>query len=466
MTGFIDGYGSRQSHIITESIAPTGTVLVTNGSTAVVGTTTNFLSWNVGDKFKSTDGVLYLIDAIADNTHLTLHTTYGGSTLSGQSYIMNRINYQIQITIYSGVGDSTTNDVYLKNHCLHFPNDIQFTDSSNNLLYFWIRDPTANPCHAWVKVGDIASSNDSLIYIYYGNSGQTTPVSNMSGINTFLSFDDFENGTNNVTPAGWTSDAYIPVVVTNNTDYVKNGSLGAKFGPDTGGNSNNYSNRSISALAVSKQHAIEFDAEIVVDSANYQYIKITNGTNNCIFISTLNSAVWNYHNGSNWLSMITTKTLKQFYHFKIYDFDFSAYKFSVDIDGINRVNQGSMNTARAQVDAFGFASGGSGGALGGLDNFFVRRNVIPEPANSTWGAEEFSCQIIGVTRDSAGNILGSCIVLLYKASDNSFVASITSDASTGAYSFYASDIEQYFVVAFKAGSPDVQGCSDNNLQGS
>jgi hypothetical protein len=70
----------------------------------------------------------------------------------------------------------------------------------------------------------------------------------------------------------------------------------------------------------------------------------------------------------------------------------------------------------------------------------------------------------GVTKDGAGNILGSCTVWLFKASDKSYVASTTSDPTTGVYSFQVTVGIAYFVRAFKDGS-NVFGCTDDDLVG-
>lgn len=76
--------------------------------------------------------------------------------------------------------------------------------------------------------------------------------------------------------------------------------------------------------------------------------------------------------------------------------------------------------------------------------------------------------ISGKTYDQNGAILGGCTVNLYRADSGVFVAQTTSDASTGIYTFTNVCVEgvDYFVVAFKAGSPDVFGCTDDTLVGS
>jgi len=75
--------------------------------------------------------------------------------------------------------------------------------------------------------------------------------------------------------------------------------------------------------------------------------------------------------------------------------------------------------------------------------------------------------ISGVTRDSSGAVLGSCTVWLFKTSDKSFVAEVTSDAVTGAFTFTAVEggATRFFIRAFKDGSPNVFGTTDDDLVG-
>ena len=65
----------------------TGTVSVTNGSTTVTGSGTNWIAGaNVGEGFQGPDGEIYEITAIGSATSLTLASGYGGSTASGVTY--------------------------------------------------------------------------------------------------------------------------------------------------------------------------------------------------------------------------------------------------------------------------------------------------------------------------------------------------------------------------------------------
>lgn len=74
--------------------------------------------------------------------------------------------------------------------------------------------------------------------------------------------------------------------------------------------------------------------------------------------------------------------------------------------------------------------------------------------------------ISGITKDSTGVVLGSCTVKLFRTVDDLLMETVTSDAVTGAYSFASVGLsETYYVVAYKAGSPDVAGTTVNTLVG-
>lgn len=88
----------------------------------------------------------------------------------------------------------------------------------------------------------------------------------------------------------------------------------------------------------------------------------------------------------------------------------------------------------------------------------VVHELLPKPA--------YNFQISGVTKDSAGAVLGSCTVKLYRTSDDVLLFTTTSDATTGAYQFLnASPFFACYVVAYKAGSPDTAGTTVNTIIG-
>ena len=72
--------------------------------------------------------------------------------------------------------------------------------------------------------------------------------------------------------------------------------------------------------------------------------------------------------------------------------------------------------------------------------------------------------ITGVTRDSSGVALGDCVVQLFRTSDDAIVTETVSDGS-GNYAIFAQGTGPFYVVAYKAGAPDVAGTTVNTLQG-
>jgi len=87
------------------------------------------------------------------------------------------------------------------------------------------------------------------------------------------------------------------------------------------------------------------------------------------------------------------------------------------------------------------------------------RSFSPIPAVFAYGAT-----ISGTTKDANGNALASCALVLYRTADDSIAARGVSDAS-GVYRLGASTALVHYLVAYKAGSPDVAGTSVNTLVG-
>lgn len=65
----------------------TGTITLTNGSTAVTGSGTLFADNFVGaDDVLIVDGLMYIVASVTSNTSLTLTRPYTGTTASGKQY--------------------------------------------------------------------------------------------------------------------------------------------------------------------------------------------------------------------------------------------------------------------------------------------------------------------------------------------------------------------------------------------
>lgn len=125
-------------------------------------------------------------------------------------------DYQMKLTVHKGAGDSVGDVVYLKNHSLSWtgtiPNDIRFTKADGTTeLDYWIQDADANTAIIWVEFDPIGTT-DTDFYVYYGKSGDTTTS---NGPDTFVLFDDFEDGNLD----GWTQhNARYPAIISQDWD--------------------------------------------------------------------------------------------------------------------------------------------------------------------------------------------------------------------------------------------------------
>ena len=117
-------------------------------------------------------------------------------------------DYQIKFILSNSSGISNyyapDNVVYTNGTTRPDWYDINVTDSSDTPLPFWVENNTAMAHNAtvWVKVPAIAVDNSSGLKWRYGNSSQTQ--STMTGLNTFLVFDDFLGTSRNTSQMGYT----------------------------------------------------------------------------------------------------------------------------------------------------------------------------------------------------------------------------------------------------------------------
>lgn len=86
------------------------------------------------------------------------------------------------------------------------------------------------------------------------------------------------------------------------------------------------------------------------------------------------------------------------------------------------------------------------------------------PIRSAPMSDYIQARITGITKDSAGAVLGTCSVKLFRTSDNAFLFETISDGS-GNYSFIIGEAGPFYVVSYKVGAPDVAGTTLNTLVG-
>jgi hypothetical protein len=107
-------------------------------------------------------------------------------------------------------------------------------------------------------------------------------------------------------------------------------------------------------------------------------------------------------------------------------------------------------------DVSGYSPAGNGQGLAGLDLF--------EPYSCDGAGTQTKRFIRGVTRDVNGDVLANAIVQGFVTATDAYVGEVTS-AEDGTYILGTETLPgvQHYLVAYKAGSPDVTGATVNTL---
>jgi len=125
-----------------------------------------------------------------------------GQKIKGLTWWNSSWSYRQAVNISNTAGDLTNYQVRLDLNSSNVGSnfnwsnnggDLRFTNSTDNLLNFWIENwnSTGQEATIWVNVTHLPNDTNTTIYMYYGNSGASS-VSNETA--TFDLFDDFESG--------------------------------------------------------------------------------------------------------------------------------------------------------------------------------------------------------------------------------------------------------------------------------
>ena len=101
-------------------------------------------------------------------------------------------DFQVEIKVgYDGLGGA---DVSCEGNCRTDFGDIRFINADYNLLFdYWQEKYTASATSTfWVEIPSLPADSTTTIYMFYGNADAETTS---NGENTFIFFDDFEDGT-------------------------------------------------------------------------------------------------------------------------------------------------------------------------------------------------------------------------------------------------------------------------------
>jgi len=280
--------------------------------------------------------------------------------------------YQVRIKAHYGSGTDSGEDVYLNSHCRTDFGDVRFTDDDGvTLLDYWMEEKVDSDYAVfWVEVADDLSSSNATIYIYYGKSDATTTS---NGDNTFIFFDDFEDGS--IDNDKWT--------VSSGTWVEENGVLKQTNTSETEDH-HIYSTINVGydiALHAKCYRNIgttwHFGTLIRAsgDQQNF-YLGVYEIGTNTLSLGRKKNGDW-----SGWLDTQSfTVNLDTWYKsiFKAYD---------TDIEFEDEESGTTVSYASAEDLAQKIGLHCRGGETW-FDNIFVRKYVDPEPSHGSWGSEE------------------------------------------------------------------------------
>jgi len=288
-------------------------------------------------------------------------------------------DYQVGIKVYYGSGidgtetinGTTFGKIYCNSHSQTDFDDIRFTkDDGTTELPYWLEEKTdSNYAIFWVKLTENLDNGNVTIYVYYGNSGASATG---NGANTFIHFDDFEDGTVGQLPSGW-SESENPA---NGSTLVTASGYRGK-GVEIICTAATY--RGTRAISLSGSYCVELrwktpgNAEFVLmGGATYQYHLAHRRAGIPTQFQYLRlTDIWvnsGINEDANW-------------HKSKYFVKEASDTFVLYIDST------SLSGSIYGTDNYSSQWGGRFQETGSivLDDMFARKYVDPEPAHGTWG---------------------------------------------------------------------------------
>jgi PKD repeat protein len=288
-------------------------------------------------------------------------------TINGSS--TNQTNYPVMFTVYAGTGTSSGSNVYLKNHLQDTTTwtDLRVTDTSDNVHPLYIETMNSTQATVWVNLTSVPTTG-ATAYIYYGKAGGTS-VSN--GTTTFPFFDHFDGAS--IDTSKWTALGNVSVTSSNAT-ILRNGSDAYIYTKNTFG-----ANFTIHTSVKSKHFQ---------NTTYTEYIAWTGSTGDATpffsFGSSTYGKKYRTYNGS----VSTINPISNWYAdtYGVVDIIRNATtSVSFLFNGYVSTSVTTLPTGAGKL--YYYALTGNGSQID-VDYIFVRPYSYPEPAPSTYSAEE------------------------------------------------------------------------------
>ena len=252
-----------------------------------------------------------------------------------------------------------SNEVGLNSNCQTDFDDVRFTDNDGfTELDYWLEEKTdSNNATFWIEVADDLGS-DQYIYVYYGNAEASTTS---DGSDTFLLFDDFNDGSINVTL--WDTDGATEsggiMSIAIGDKYIRTDNT---FGPD------------VALEARMEQAGLQrknYGFSTTFPASDTMWICHDSGGDSFTYEGNDDAGTLTLESGSWAIQSLMWKE------------DYGSY--DVDRAGAQTRSDGDIAAGALKVGANTWAS--STDAID-IDWLFLRKWIATEPAHGDWGEEE------------------------------------------------------------------------------
>jgi hypothetical protein len=293
-------------------------------------------------------------------------------------------NYQVQVTVNYGSGTDAGGAVYCNSLCKTDFTDIRFTAADGTtLLSHWIQSSTvSNNAVFWVKIpGDLSAANQT-IYMYYGAAATTVS----SGTNTFIYYDDGSSNT------GWTGSTTFGTTLGTSSVLGNpvNSFRAVGTGPvymyrNTGIVPNTFTFFNVYTVTANLGN---FFFQCNSAGLGQMYRLDSRGTTNYTgFATTTNWITWATPGASQ------TSSANTWYQFGIAINSSGTsstlyYNAGTGTNPVPGTVLGTFTSTNSGTYIGLVGDGGGSGLFTYWDNIITRKYVSPEPAHSTWGAQE------------------------------------------------------------------------------
>jgi len=331
-------------------------------------------------------------------------------------------NYQMKLLVGESSG-ATGEDVDCAAHVKTDFSDLRFTAADGTtLLDYWIESVSGTTPNqlatVWIEFDSIGTGATTF-YMYYGNAAATA-VS--SGANTFITYDDFERGSNgNEVGGAWTE---VQGQAEISTEQAYRGTRSAKLvGAATA---------AAMECAVTKSDNISVRCRIYKEDAAILSITHGDGTNRMTLQYDASENI-NVYDGASFVDTTANITPDAWQLMEVNDFVWATPRVDVWHNNTKIKDNADISFLSGVIaNLFRFIGDGNAGRDCWVDDFIVRNYRTVEPAWGSWGAEENNIQHYTLALESASfSMTGVALRLL----NNKKII-----ASPGAFSMIGKDM--------------------------